>query len=427
MDKNKQVVIDMGSSHISVMATEILPSGEIRILSEESKKSNDVKYGVVEQHAEAAHTITRLTRLLQNSARLSDINKLCVSLNAKTMKEVPVRIHRAENYGRVVTEDLLANMTTECENKFSQAEVDIFEIIPLYYEVDGEKTLNPVGEKANEITAYYNVIVGSIYIKEEIYRCFERTTAIMPDSYFPLGIEALSTVLLDDEEREKGCALINFGAMTTTLAIYAEGVLQKLIVVGLGSLNITRDIQELGISETNAEKLKCLKGSALKSLIQQPIRIQIASAVEEGEVVQIDTDFLATIIEARLTEIMAPIFHAIQEFPSELESGIVITGGGSKLNNLPQFIEEKMEMPVRYGDHSDWLSDGTNVRFYDPAYSQIIGTAILLHEHRLTHPEGEEDKKKKDKKTGTKNPKIKFADKIASGIMKLFEDDNYLK
>lgn len=435
MDRNKQTVIDMGSSRISVMATEILKNGEVRILSEESKKTNDIKYGVVEQHTEAAHTITRLTRLLQNSARIPEIQKLCVSLNAKTMKEVSVRVHKPVANGRVITEELLTEMKQDCIKKFDGLEVDIFKIIPLYYDIDYQKTNNPVGSKADEITGYYNVIVGSVYIKKEIYRCFERTitreTTITPEPYFPLGVEALSTVLLDDEERQNGCALINFGAMTTTLAIYAEGVLQQLIVVGLGGLHITRDIQELGINEARAEKLKCLKGSALKRMVTQPVRIQVPG-LEENNLVKIDTDFLATIIEARLSEITSPLFQAIHETPFALNSGIIITGGGSKLNDIIDFIEERAELPVRYGDHSDWLCDDTDERFYDPTYSQLIGTAVLLHEFQLKHPDLQSSAQsgKGDKNDG-KNPKIKFTDKIASGItnkiLKLFEDENYLK
>ncbi len=431
MNENKQIVIDMGSSRISVMATEVLESGEVRILSEESKKSNDIRYGVVEQHTEAAHTITRLVRLLQNSAHLPQVNSLCVSLNAKTMKQVPVRIHRARVPNRTVTNNLINGMLSECKSKFNQLDVDVLDIIPLYYDIDGRKTKSPIGQNADNITGFYNVIVGSIYIKQEIERAFERTMAFTPHPYSPLGIEALSTVLLEENERQNGCALINFGAMTTTLGIYKEGVLQQLMVVGLGGLNITKDIESLGISEDNAEKLKCLKGCALNSLVSYPIRIKIPSATGE-DYLNIDTDFLATIIEARLTEILTPILHEIQAQFTELEGGIIITGGGAKLNNILDFLEEKTGLPVRYGDHSEWLSEDTDERFYDPVYSQAVGTAVLLNEYQKEHPEIKtEQTENKENKTDKKNQKVKFTEKITSGItnkiLRLFEDDNYLK
>lgn len=417
----------MGSSRISVMATQILENGEVHILSEESKKSDEIKYGVVEQPSKCAFTINELTRLLQNSSRLGEITKVCVSLNAKTMKQIPIRINRSLGFGRVVTEQLLVEMAEECETKFNQPEVEIYDIIPLYYELDGSRTDDPAGKKGSELSGFYNVIVGSIYIKEELRRCFDRTTSISLDEFMPLGMEALSTVLLDDNERETGCALINFGATTTTLAIYAEGVLQHLLIVPLGGKNITKDIQELGISEVNAERLKCLKGSALKHMVTAPIRIQIPSVESGNEPVRIDTDFLATIIEARLTEIVAPILKVIHESTFDLNAGIIITGGGSKLNNILDFLKEKTELKVRFGNHSDWLSDDSDRRFLDPVYAQSIGTALLLHDYIKEHPESAQETTPKGGKKGQNNPKKSFMDKITIRVFNLFDDDNYLK
>jgi len=430
----KYVIIDMGSSRISIMAVEMTENDEVRVLSEESKKSDEIKYGVVEQTSKCAFTINELTRLLQNSSRLDEIDKVCVSLNAKTMKHVSVRIDRSLGFGKVVTEELLSEMFEECEAKINHPEVEVFDVIPHYYELDGNKTDDPVGKKGSELSAFYNVIVGNIYIKEELQRCFERvqkSQGTSTEQFMPLGMEALSAALLDEDERIDGCALINFGATTTTLAIYANGVLQHLLVVPLGGKNITKDIQELGISEANAEKLKNLKGSALKRLIDQPIRIQIPSTEEGNSPIRITTDFLATIIEARLSEIMTPILTAIDKTHFNLKAGIIITGGGSKLNNIVDFLEEKTGMEIRFGDHSHWLSDDSHQRFADPIYAQLIGTAVLLHEHKKEQGENEKNVQIESEKRGTSNQKKKFTDKIkdkvSNSFLKLFEDDNYLK
>ena len=427
----KYVLIDMGSSRISIMAVEMTENGEVRVLSEESKKSDEIKYGIVGQASKCAYTINELTKLLQNSSRLSEINKICISLNAKTMKLVSVRINRSLGFGKTITDELLNEMRQECKAKFNHSEIEVFDIIPHYYELDGIKTDNPVDERASDLSAFYNVIVGNIDIKEELQRCFDRTLNISTDNFMPLGMEALSAVLLSDDERAEGCALINFGATTTTLAIYADGVLQHLLVVPLGGKNITKDIQELGMSEANAEKLKCLKGSALKRLVDEPVRIQIPSTDEENPPIRIATNFLATIIEARLSEIMTPILIAIDKTPFDLNAGIVITGGGSKLNNIVDFLEEKTDMEVRFGNHSDWLSDDSQRRFSDPIYAQLIGTAVLLHEHKSKHPENEQSVHKESEKRGANNQKTKFTDKIKDKIsnrfLKLFEDENYLK
>jgi cell division protein FtsA len=253
--------------------------------------------------------------------------------------------------------------------------------------VDGKQMDDPVGQNASKITANYNVVVGNSIIKAELERCFDRTGVVM--EYNPLAAQALSTVVLEDHDREVGCALINLGATTTTLAVYHDGILRNYIVVPLGANNITKDIQELGINEANAEKLKCLKGFAMDSLVQDPVYIQVASVEEGAKPVNISTKFLATIIEARLEEILQPVFDILSNLPFTLEAGIVITGGGAKLNSIIEFIAQKTGIYARLGDHSDWLSEDTDKKYYDPKYALLIGTILLTHDYRIEHPEVE--------------------------------------
>ena len=43
----------------------------------------------------------------------------------------------------------------------------------------------------------------------------------------------VATAVLDEHERDNGCALINFGGLTTTLSIFENGALQQLVTVPL--------------------------------------------------------------------------------------------------------------------------------------------------------------------------------------------------
>ena len=142
-----QVVTDIGSSHIAAMAAEVLEGRRVRVLSVESKPSKGVRYGFVEQPSKVAYDIGELVRQLQNSARLPEARQLCVSLNAKTMKQVPLRVTRSLGFGRTVTAPLVDGMLEECYTKFNQPEVAVYDVIPLCYELDGTRMDDPVGRK----------------------------------------------------------------------------------------------------------------------------------------------------------------------------------------------------------------------------------------------------------------------------------------
>lgn len=421
MISDKLIAIDFGSTCISAMAAEVLENGAVKILSDESKVSDDVRWGIVEKPSGASFKVSELLKLIKNSAKINDITHVSVSVGAKSMKHSTESISRFVGKPNVITENLLAEMLEECERKTQKPETTIFDVIPVKYNVDGKEMDDPIGQNAVQISATYHVIYGNSIIKSELERCFDRTGILL--EYSPLAAEALSTVVLEDQEREVGCALINFGTTTTTLAVYHEGVLQNLLVVPLGAKNITKDIQELGINEVNAERLKCLKGFALESLVDEPMYIQIASIDEGGEPVKISTKFLATIIEARLEEIMQPVFDVILNLPFKLDAGIVLTGGGSKLNNMIEFVAEKTGIYARFGDHSEWLADKTPDKYRDPKYAQLIGTILLTSEYRKEHPiEVVVNAPGKEPKI----PRKKFRDKIADGFINFFNDDNKL-
>ncbi|MDD3522691.1 MAG: hypothetical protein PHC79_07040, partial [Bacteroidales bacterium] len=59
--------------------------------------------------------------------------------------------------------------------------------------------------------------------------------------------------------------------------------------------------------------------------------------------------FLAHIIEARMDEILDAVLYEIQQsgYADKLPAGIVLTGGGSLLFNLPQFIKFKTGYDAR--------------------------------------------------------------------------------
>ncbi len=398
MISNKVVAVDFGSTRISVMAAEVLESGAVKVFSEESKPSDEVKWGIVEKPTGASFKVSELLKLLTNSSKIGSISLVSVAVGAKSMRIIPVTVSRSLGKLYEITDELLLDLLDECKKNTVLSNLTLYELIPVSYIIDGKQMDDPVGQTAKQISASYNVVVGNSVIKTELERCFDRTGVLM--EYNPLAIEALSTVVLEDNDREVGCALINLGATTTTLAVYHDGILKNYIVVPLGANNITKDIQELGINETNAEKLKCLKGFAMDSLVEEPVYIQVAAAEEGAKPVNISTKFLATIIEARLEEILQPVFDSISNLSFTLEAGIVITGGGAKLNSIIEFIVERTGINVRLGDHSDWLSDDTDKKFNDPRFAQLIGTILLTHDNRVEHPEVEIilEEKKRDKK-----------------------------
>ena len=420
MNKNPLVYIDFGGSRIKAIAGFVQDNHALKVLGEQEKVSDDVKSGIVEKISGAAFNVSQLTRLLQNSLKIDHITKVSTSVNARTMKHFTTTVE-----GRImnlVTEKLLKDLEKKCTEEIETDKISVFECIPLAYYIDSRREDQPLGKKGSVLRVDFNVIIGNNLVKESLERSIERT-GIGVD-YIHLGIEAAATAILEDKERQEGCAVIAFGATTTTLGVYCEGKLQEMSVIPLGGINITKDIQELGISFQNAELLKTKTGCAMEEKVEKPIYVQIPNENPRSEPVKISTSFLARIIEARLDEMLEPIFNQINTIPYPLRWGIIITGGAAKLKYLPEFIEQKIGSTVRIGNHAEWLSEDTDEKFYDPTYTQAIG-ALVLSNDLIQNQKAEEQEAIKPKLP--RNFIKKISSKISGGMETLFKYDELEK
>lgn len=427
MEVKPLVALDFAATGIRAMAAELLEDKTIRILSDEHRKVDGIKNGIIGQASGTAFNVAALLKELQNSAGLhTPIREMSAAVGGRGMKVIPYSVHQRFRKKTELTSELIDKMAHSCEEDFKQPGIVVYDVIPLRYRVDGREMEKPEGQKATEIIGEYHLVTGSEQIKVQLQKCMERIYQTDIDN-MPVAAEAFSRAVTSEEEREEGCAVINFGHSSTTLAIYRNDILQHLTVVPLGGQHITHDIEETGISEASAEKLKCLKGVCMKQLIDKPVNIKIANRDPEKLPVVLTDQFLALIIEARLDEIMEPIFVELKARQLDLLHGIVLTGGGSRLGKLQEYIELRTDMYTRYGDHSVWLSADSDPRYAAPEYSQLIGT-LLLASSTLSE-EIEQLRKKEEAGEGKKKqPRRRFfRDSISQGIFRFFEDDTDLQ
>lgn len=422
MMTGKYISIDFGSSKISAMAADVQKDNQVKILAVETKKSDDIRNGVIYQASGAGFKVNELVKLLHNSARIDMTNIVSVSINAKTMRCKSYTISRFVGAQGVVTQRLLDDMYNEISSKLISGDISLLDVFPVQYLVDGVNVDAPENTAGREISATYNVVYGHKKILEELDRSFDRTGGIGYECRF-VGAEALATALLDDSEMRDGCAIIDFGAETTSFSIFKDDVLQQLVVVPLGSKNITRDIAELGIAEQNAEKLKRVAGQALESLVGQPVFIEIPAVSSEELPVRISTAFLGTIIEARLDETMQAIFVELEKHKDMLKAGIVLCGGGSRLNGLVEYVQQKTSIYTRIGDFDGWLTENTADEYHKIEYAQLLGTVLLQADYRSEHPLVEPEVVKSENLVKPKRKSIK--EKLTKSLFNFFgEDDN---
>ncbi|MFO0955648.1 MAG: rod shape-determining protein, partial [Candidatus Saccharibacteria bacterium] len=130
-----------------------------------------------------------------------------------------------------------------------------------------------------------------------------------------------------------------------------------------------------------AEKIKTQVGAAQPPKPKDTSRIDLTKIGIKGTLL---TRELATIIDARLKEMCALIKEELQRAHGDalLSSGVVITGGGAKLDGLAEYMETEMDVPVALGRAN--AVTGIIDRIHDPALTTAIG--LMLED--LDRPQG---------------------------------------
>ena len=216
--------------------------------------------------------------------------------------------------------------------------------------VDGQEGVRePLGLSGNRLEVNVHVITGAVTSAQNIIKCVNRAGLDVVDMVLqPL---ASSEAVLSQEERDLGVVMIDLGGGTTDLAIFLDGSIRHSAVLPIGGQNLTKDLA-IGLltSQTEAEKIKLQHGIARTGLVQGHEMVEVPSVGDRPARTCSRRD-LAEILEPRVEEIFELVRREIARagYEGMVGAGVVITGGTSLLEGMPDAAEQVLNLPARRG------------------------------------------------------------------------------
>ena len=141
------------------------------------------------------------------------------------------------------------------------------------------------------------------------------------------------------------------GGGTTSVSVFYENAMRFLSVIPFGGNVVTLDIKEgCNILLRQAESLKVQYGAALGDFVPAN-KVVTIPGINGWEPKEISFKSLAYIVQARMEELVESISFQIEKsgYVDKLGAGIVLTGGGARLEGLRQLVRFKTGMDVRIG------------------------------------------------------------------------------
>ena len=316
--------IEIGSSKISG-AIGVETYDGIKIVAYASEPVNGfIAKGVVRNVDETGHCLTSIINRMETQMENIEIQKAYIAFGGQSMKSVKSTVVKDFNEYTKITPEIIEEIALENDATFIVPDgYQRIQVISQEYRLNGDINTSPIGIPTRRIESnFLNIIIKEQYIKQ-LEESLKLSNIEVADSFNAARIEA--DILLNEDEKRSGCALVNIGSETTTITLYSNNIMRQIIVLPLGSENITKDLCSENITHQEAEQLKIFKGYAS----------------EAADNSALPTELVDEIIGARVAEILLNVKHRI-ELSKESINSIIVTGGGAKLKNINLLLEEHL-------------------------------------------------------------------------------------
>ena len=368
------VGLDIGTTKITVLVGKKDQYGKLDILGTGKAVSNGVMRGVV---ANIDKTVSSI-KVAVDQAELESgikIDEVYVGIAGQHIKSLQ---HRGEMVRDEISEEISKDDLDKLKkNMFKLVTIpgeEVIHVIPQEYTVDGEDFIqDPKGMAGVKIEANFHIITAKVAAVKNIIRCVQKA-GLTPKNLI-LEPFASAVAVLDNDEKQEGVCLVDIGGGTTDVAIFLDGIIRHTAVIPFGGNVITKDIKQgIQILEKQAEMLKIKFGSAMSSSTKENVIVSIPG-LRGKDPKEVSVKNLSAVIESRMKEIIDLVNYQIKSsgYQNKLMTGIVITGGGSQLRNLPQLVSYVTGKEVRVGYPNEHLGSDSKSMIKSPIFSTGVG------------------------------------------------------
>lgn len=367
--------IELGSSKIYGMVGKKQDDGSLKILAQATEDSSGfIRKGVVLNLDKTSKAIKTIVAALEKNLEPDDaIGKVYVGISGQSLHSRMNEIERHLDEETIISRQLIDEISDENRATTLLNDLEILEVEPQEYKIGINLEADPVGIAGRDIEGRFLNIIARKALKTKLESCFNMANVEIAD----LLVSPMKTakVVLTDAEMRSGCALVDFGADTTTVSIYKNNILRFLTVIPLGGNSITHDITTLQMEDEEAEMLKIQYGNVMYEEEAEDGKETVIQLEDGSRIIELQK--LNDIVEARAEEIIANVWNQIElsGYDDKIRSGFVITGGGTNLRKLNEFIHKKTNQKVRVARfiRNEVQLEGTVVMEKDGTENTILG------------------------------------------------------
>ena len=387
--------LDVGTSKIACLIGRLKPRPPQDVLRRRSHSvdivafghtlARGIKAGGVIDLADAEAAVRQAVDLTERAARMQ-LESVVVSVSAGRPASELIAASIDIPGSAITQRDIARVLSAGSRHSVRQGRA-VLHSLPIGYVIDDASGIrDPRGMLARRFGIDMHVVTTDISVARNLMLAIERchlNVEAMVASPYVAGLSALV-----DDEADLGAALIDMGAGTTTIAVFAGGRFVHADGFGLGGRHITLDLARgLHARITDAERIKTLYGSVLTGAADERDMIAVPPVeADEREAPHfVSRANLVRIVKPRVEEILEMVRDRLANSPfaAEPRGRVVLTGGASQLTGLTGLAAQVLGRPVRIGRPLG--ISGLPDEAKGPAFAVAAGLLIYPQAAHLEH------------------------------------------
>lgn len=333
--------LDMGSEKM-VMALGETSGGECRLVGIESVASQGIHRGMVVDRLRVKSCVQRLLDKFKQEHEMH-IDALNIALAGEWVQQVEEReVSKFSRVRRIEESDLL-ELEKKCRGNVNLDMEEIVDVVPFGYWLDGEAESEPIGCEARRLEIDFHVYVARKRTLEGLRQALNES-GIEKINFYSAVTAAQKALVVRGRKGARDFALIDLGAESVKIHVFRDGMIAYDEVLPLGCNTVERDINTAFSIESmaSAKKLKHEYGMALQAECKSR-KIMIPDTkycIDLQDMVHVEQCRLEELLEGAIWQILKSGYY------KELEDGILLTGGGSRVQGIDTLLNRLSKHPI---------------------------------------------------------------------------------
>lgn len=347
MAKENVTVVEIGSSKLTCVVAQSGVNGIFNIKAKASVEYAGFFEGEFVEKSSLEDAVRALFAQIQATYK-RPIEKIFVGVPAEFSQVTYAKEQINFKFKRTVKQKDIDALCNEASRKISVEDMEILSVNPTFYLLDEDrKTNQPIGLKANKISAELSIIMAQTSFIQTFNKIWTRIGIEQVEYLSEPFCEAM--LILEKEERERTCIVIDVGARSTSVAFVKGDGLTNLTSFSMGGSHVTSDLTEAcNITYADARNLKKQIVMSLKGGDDDFYELSTFG----GKVLKIPMNFANEVVSYRIELIAKTVNECIRLFAKEYVPyyPIYLCGAGlSKIKGGKDYFSKCIGRNVSYG------------------------------------------------------------------------------